>query len=153
MAPELMLSNAERDVLQVLWELGSATVREIRRALQRRDRQWAPTTVNTLLTRLELKQYVVADRSEFAHRFRPLVSRDAIVQQHLQELADKYCNGQTTPLILALVESQSLSNDDVLQLRALLDQLEQQPRRGSVRTKKRQTEPATTRQPTRTKKT
>lgn len=126
MSPDATMSDAEYLVLQVLWELSSATVREIRRVLSARGQVWAPTTINTLLKRLETKQFVAADKSEFAHRFRPLVSREWLVQRRLKELADTFCDGQTTPLMLALVSGPGLSAEDVQQLRSLLDELEQQ---------------------------
>lgn len=120
----LVISEAERDVLKVLWQFRSATVREIREHLSARGRQWAHTTVNTLLARLEQKQCVTCDRSGFAHVFSPAVTRDELMRRRLETLADDYCDGKSVPLMLALVDGQKFSDEEIDQFRDLLDQLE-----------------------------
>ena len=52
------LSEAEREVLKVLWGHGPQSVRQIKDELEARGRTWAYTTVATLLQRLQSKQYV-----------------------------------------------------------------------------------------------
>ncbi|HEV3341923.1 MAG TPA: BlaI/MecI/CopY family transcriptional regulator [Pirellulales bacterium] len=119
------LSETELEVLKVLWEVGSGTVREINDLLGQRKRRWAHTTVLTWLTRLEAKGYVESDKSSFAHVFRPLVSRDDLLRQRLVGLAEELCEGTTTPLVHALVQGQRFSADEIKNLRRLLD--ERQP--------------------------
>lgn len=125
----LSISESEREVLKVLWECGSATVREIRERLRKAGRPWAHTTINTLLTRLEMKGCVSCDRSGFAHVFTAAISRDELVQQRLTSLADYYCDGTRLPLMLALVDGQTFSDDEIEQFRDLLDQLESSRKR------------------------
>ncbi|MBI5865765.1 MAG: BlaI/MecI/CopY family transcriptional regulator, partial [Planctomycetes bacterium] len=50
---EFELGAAELEVLRALWDEGPGTVRDVLMRLQRRGRQWAYTTVQTFLTRLE----------------------------------------------------------------------------------------------------
>jgi BlaI family penicillinase repressor len=118
------LSETELDVLKVLWELGSGTVREINEVLQRRKRQWAYTTVLTLLTRLQAKGYVDSDKSELAHVFRPSVSREKLLRQRLSRLADDLCEGTTAPLVHALVKGRRFSPQEIKGLRQLLQELD-----------------------------
>ena len=118
------ISESEREVMKVLWACESATVREIRERLATAGRQWAHTTVNTLLTRLEQKQYVTCDRSGFAHVFAAAVSRDELMQQRLASLADDFYGGTRVPLMLALVDGQKFSDDEIKQFRDLIDGLE-----------------------------
>ena len=110
--------------MRVLWDCESATVREIRERLAAAGREWAHTTVNTLLTRLEQKGIVSCDRSEFAHVFAAAVSREELVQQRLNRLADDFCDGTRTPLMLALLDGQKFSDEEIGQFRDLIDQLE-----------------------------
>ena len=121
------LSEAEQEVLKTLWELGSGTVREVCEALHRDGRRRVYTTVLTFLARLEAKAYVASDKQDVAHVFRPIVSREALLSQRLTRLVDEVCEGTATPLVQALVRGKQLSNDDIAQLRRLLDDLEQQP--------------------------
>lgn len=118
------VSDAELEVLKVLWTSGPATVRDVAAALKRQRRRLAYNTVLTLLSRLRDKGYVSADRRETAHLFRAVVSRDDLLGSSLSALADKVCDGTASPLVLALVRDRSLSADEIAQLRQLLDDLE-----------------------------
>ncbi len=118
------LSDAEQEVLKALWEQGPGTVRQVRESLAGRGRPWAYTTVLTLLQRLHAKGWVQSDTGGAAHIFRAAASRDELLRDHLQSLADRYCEGESTPLVLALVQGQKLAPDEVVRLRRLLDELE-----------------------------
>ena len=118
------ISETELEVLKVLWERPGGTVREILTALRPLGKQWAYTTVQTLLHRLEAKKYVVCDRAGAAHIFRPAISREQLLQQRLNDLSDQLCEGAASPLVLALVEGVRFSPAEIEQFRKLLDQLE-----------------------------
>ena len=121
------IGEAELEVLKVLWEHGPGTVRQINTHLQPRGHQWAYTTVQTMLHRLQNKGCVRSrrsDRTGAAHVFEPAVSRDRLLSQRLRDLADQWCDGTSSPLLLALVEGQQFTPDDIRHFRRLLDQLE-----------------------------
>ena len=136
------LSLAEQEVLKTLWELGSGTVREVCETLQRDGRLRVYTTVLTFLARLEIKGYVASDKTDVAHVFKPIVSREALLSQRLTRLVDEVCEGTATPVVQALVRGRHLSSDDIAQLRRLLDDLEQQaecngPQRAAPETRRK----------------
>ena len=118
------VSDAELEVLKVLWATGPATVRDVVAALGRQKRRLAYNTVLTLLSRLREKGFVKADRRDTAHVFRAAVSRDELVGSSLSALADRVCDGTASPLLLALVRDPRLSSDDIAHLRKLLDDLQ-----------------------------
>lgn len=122
------ISDAELEVLKVLWASGPGTVRDVEAQLRRR-RRLAYNTVLTLLTRLRDKGYVDTDRSGTAHVFRSVVSREELLTHGLSTLADRVCDGTASPLVLALVKGRKLSKDDVAELRRLLDDLERPDRK------------------------
>lgn len=117
------VSDAELEVLKVLWAAAPATVRDVVAALAKRRRRLAYNTVLTLLSRLRDKGYVTADRRETAHLFRPLVTRDELLGSTLTALANRLCDGTASPLVQALVRDQRLSADEIADLRKLLDEL------------------------------
>jgi predicted transcriptional regulator len=131
------IGEAELEVLKVLWEHGPGTVREINARLQPRGRQWAYTTVQTMLHRLQGKGCVYSartDRNGAAHVFEAAVSRERLLSQRLRDLADQLCDGTASPLLLALVEGQQFSPEDIRHFRRLLDQLEKPgPRKPALR--------------------
>ena len=116
------LSVAEREVLKVLWDHGRGTIREINEVLQRQGRQWAYTTVATLLQRLVVKKYAASDPSAVPHVFRAVVSRDELLERRLKDAAEELCDGRAAPLVLALVQGNRFSADEVARLRRLLDE-------------------------------
>jgi predicted transcriptional regulator len=123
-ARRVSISETELDVLKVLWEHGPGTVRALNTLLRQQGRRWAYTTVLTLLQRLESKGYVSSDKSGVAHVFRSAVTRDKLLRQRLRDLANQLCEGTATPLVLALVEAQRFTAEEIGQFRQLLDQLE-----------------------------
>lgn len=117
------VSETELEVLKVLWDIGSGTVREINEVLKLRKRRWAYTTVLTLLTRLQAKGYVEAEKSAVAHVFRASVSREELLRQRLSGLAEELCEGTATPLVHALVQGHRFSSEEIEGFRRLLDEL------------------------------
>jgi BlaI family penicillinase repressor len=123
MPKRVPVSDAELEVLKVLWAGGAMTVRDVAVALRKQRRRLAYNTVLTLLSRLREKGYVEADRRESAHLFRAVVTRDGLLGSSLAALADRVCDGTASPLLLALVKDQRLSQGELAELRELLDRL------------------------------
>jgi BlaI family penicillinase repressor len=124
MARRSPVSDAELEVLKVLWAGGPATVRDVGAALRRRRRRLAYNTVLTLLSRLREKGYVAADRRDTAHLFRAKVTREDLLGSTLTALAEQVCDGTASPLVHALVRGQRFSAEEIADLRKLLDDLE-----------------------------
>jgi BlaI family penicillinase repressor len=124
------LGENELDLLKMLWEHGPGTVREIKALSRKQRRRWAYTTVLTMLQRLEAKGFVMSDKSGLAHVFRPCVTRDKLLRQRLKDLANQFCGGTATPLMLALVEEQRFTPEEINRFRQLLDELEAKKSKG-----------------------
>jgi BlaI family penicillinase repressor len=117
------ISETELAVLKVLWDHGAGTVREIQALLQEQGRKWAYTTVQTLLNRLQGKGYAATDKGGTAHVYRAIVTRDELLRRRLGALADEFCEGTASPLVLALVEGGQFTPEEIERFRNLLDQL------------------------------
>ncbi|MBL8877474.1 MAG: BlaI/MecI/CopY family transcriptional regulator, partial [Phycisphaerales bacterium] len=118
------LGAAELEVLKVLWDDGPGTVRDILQRLNDRGRDLAYTTVQTFLTRLEQKGVVKADKSEFAFRYSPRVSREKISRSRLQRLVDQLYDGAAGPLVLQLLQNSRLTPNEIDQLQKLIEKLD-----------------------------
>lgn len=82
---QLSLGPLEAEILAILWELGSATVKDVHdRILTDPDRELAYASVTTVLRRLTQKGWLACDKQDRAFRWRPLVSPQeaAILQAH-----------------------------------------------------------------------
>jgi predicted transcriptional regulator len=119
-----VISETELAVLKVLWDLGTGTVREVSAVLQQQGRKWAYTTVQTLLNRLQGKGFAASDKGGPAHVYRAAFSREKLLQRRLHDLADEFCEGTASPLVLALVEGGRFTPAEIGRFRELLDQLE-----------------------------
>ena len=120
-----IVSDTELEILKVLWDLGEGTVREVLEHLNSNGREWAYTTAQTLLNRLQEKGVVESEKHGRAFVFRPSVSRDELLGQSLQELAERVCDGAAMPLLLNLVQSSKFKSRDLRKFRKLLDELEE----------------------------
>src|SRR5262245_21012029 len=127
------VTDAELAVLQVLWDQGPATIRQITDVIYPRGTDTHYATVQKLLERLEAKGHVHRDRSSHAHLFTAATDRDALVGQRLRVMAEKLCGGLMGPLLTHLVRAEALTAEERRELRALIDELERKPKRKSER--------------------
>lgn len=118
------LSDAEREVLKVLWEHGPLAVRDALEHLTRQGQDWSRSTVITLLQRLEKKGYVGCDKSRFAFVFRALVSREEVMHARMTDLAGELCDGEALPLVLAFAQRHRFSPDELARFRQMIEALE-----------------------------
>lgn len=109
------LTQAELRVMDVLWERGEATVRDVTEALAAKH-DLAYTTVLTVMQVLKQKKYVAAQESGKAHVFRPLVSRDDARTRALQQVMASFFGGSPEALAQHLIENDDI---DLAQLRRL----------------------------------
>src|SRR5688572_13990503 len=115
------ITDAELDVLQVLWKHGALPIRRIAEMLYGDTRPSQYATVQKLLERLESKDCVKRDRSTHVHVFSAAIDRDELVGRRLQAVAEKLCDGSLTPLLTNLVQMQKLSEKDRQMLRKLIE--------------------------------
>lgn len=120
--PAAAVADAELVVLKALWDGGPGTVRELLERLQGAGQQWAYTTVQTLLARLQDKGLVRADRRDLAHVFAAAVTRDQLAGRQVGEVAAALLDGAVAPLVLHLVANGRFSAAEIARFRALLDE-------------------------------
>ena len=110
-------------MLRALWEHGPSSVREVHGHLKAAELDWARSTVVTLLQRLEKKGYVESDKTDYAFKFRAVVTRDDLLRLRMSELADDLCDGRWEPLLLAFTQREKLGTRDLAELQRLVDEL------------------------------
>ncbi len=116
---EISFTDRELDIMGVLWDRGPATVAEVRDAL---EDELAYTTVLTVLRVLEEKGYVGHEEEGRAHRYHPLVERQAAGKSALQRLTRKLFKGSPELLLTHLVSDRRLSDAEIRRMRTLLDE-------------------------------
>lgn len=114
----MILSGRETDVMNVLWERGSATVSEVLEAL---PDPLAYTTVLTILQRLEEKGHVRHESEGKAHRYLPELERGPVQDSALQRVTRKLFHDSPALLMARLVGKGQLTDDELRELRDLVD--------------------------------
>lgn len=127
------VTDTELAILQVLWDQGPATIRQLTDILYPGGSAAHYATVQKLLDRLEDKKCVRRDRSAAAHAFRAAIDRDELIGRRLETMAEKLCGGSLTPLLTHLVRTRRLSSRERQELRALIDELDQKSKKGERR--------------------
>lgn len=116
------LTKIELRVMDAMWRLGPASVREIQEALPVKYRP-AYTTVQTMVYRLEAKGAVRrVKKIGNAHVFEPAISRESAQRRLVDELLS-FFGGKIQPVMAHLVESGRLSLDDVKEAEKTLKKL------------------------------
>src|SRR6478735_4382937 len=114
---DIIFTDREADVMQVLWDHGACLVAEVQEKLHD---PLAYTTVLTVLRTLETKQYVGHEAAGRGHRYHPLLEPVQARQSALQHLTAKLFKGSSDLLMTHLVTEQNLSSAQAAKLRALL---------------------------------
>ncbi len=119
----IKLTKFELEIMDALWELGSASVREIQERLPEKRRP-AYTTVQTIVRRLEEKGALrQVKKIGNAHIFEPLITEKAARLSIVAELLDLF-GGSARPLMAQLAESGKLTLEDVRELEKILAEQE-----------------------------
>ena len=118
MSADLHLTQRELDIMSVLWDLGEATVTEVR---DRIDPDLAYTGISSMIRTLELKGYVSHRRGEGkTHVYFPAVDAETAGESTLSRVLDKIYGGSPIKMLAHLVEQRKLSAAELARMRALL---------------------------------
>jgi predicted transcriptional regulator len=117
------VTEAELGVLQVLWNQGARTIREVAAVLDAANQDVYYATVKKLLERLEAKGFVRREPQGIAYLYEATVGRDELVGQRLRTISDSLCDGSVTPLLTQLAQHERLSRKQQAALMALINEL------------------------------
>jgi BlaI family transcriptional regulator, penicillinase repressor len=116
---EVVFTERELDVMNVLWEGGAATVAEVRARL---SDDLAYTTVLTVLRTLEEKGYAGHTEEGKAYRYHPLVERGEAGNSVLRRMLRKVFKDSPELLLTHLVSDRGLSDAELRRMKSLLDE-------------------------------
>jgi len=122
------VTDTELAVLQVLWERGPSTRRQITDELYPDGGPAHITTVQKLLERLENKGHVERSAGDAPIAFTATTDREELISRRLLAVADKLCGGSLTPLLMNLVRAKPLTPHELQELQELLHEQSKQRR-------------------------
>jgi BlaI family transcriptional regulator, penicillinase repressor len=118
---ETQLGRMQFRIMQVLWDRGRASAREITEALNATE-PVAHSTVQTLLRQLEAKGAVSHQAEERTFVFTPLLKEDKVKRTAARELLERVFGGNVGSLVAHLLKQERLSRDELDELHRLIDQ-------------------------------
>jgi len=118
--PKTSLSALELEVMNAVWDLGEATSADIVEAVTKR-RPLAPTTIRTVLAKIEEKGYVERiPTTERALRYRAALPREAVATQTLRQMVGRLFGGSSKMAIAQLLADEKLDADELEEIQKMV---------------------------------
>jgi|SRR5690348_4229364 len=118
--PHSTLTPQELEIMKLVWQRDSSTVRDIYEALLQR-RKIAYTTVMTMMKILESKGYLKKRLLDRAYVYRPARRKEQVIGKMIREFMDRLFNGSAEPLLVHLVKSRRIREKDLQKIRRMIE--------------------------------
>ncbi|WP_188456901.1 penicillinase repressor BlaI [Virgibacillus oceani] len=115
------ISEAEWEVMNVLWENAPLSANEVISFLQEKM-DWKPKTVRTLLDRLAKKEVIGVNRDKKVFTFFPHYAQDECQHAKAQSFIQRIYGGTLKSMLVQFIQDDSLSEKDIKELRTILDE-------------------------------
>lgn len=126
MKASIRITNAEWEVMTVVWEQAPVPAATVAEALAKKQ-QWALATVRTLLRRLVNKRALDQQLEGKRYVYSPRVSVEECVLRESESFLDRVLGRVPLATVLQLVEAAELSKEDIQELRRILREKEREP--------------------------
>lgn len=117
---DAQLSDLQLHLLRILWDRAEATALDVHAAVVAQNRDLAPTTVSTMLSRLEKKGLITHRVEGRQYIYRPLVSEPEVRRSMLARLTDYFFRGDVAALVSHLVDRSGADGDELARVKQLL---------------------------------
>jgi predicted transcriptional regulator len=114
----LTLTEQELEIMKIVWQRETATVRDVYEALLER-RKVAYTTVMTMMKILEHKKYLKKTLADRAYVYRPAQPKGEVIGDMVRDFVNRVFNGSAEPLLLHLVEEHDLAPEELEEIARL----------------------------------
>jgi predicted transcriptional regulator len=120
---EAKLTDAELEIMQVVWDLGGGTVRQVHERLNQ-NRPLAYTTVMTMMGILEDKGHLARTKEGRAYLYEPVRPKSQVIAGMVDDFVGKVFEGSARPLVLGLIKDRKLSKKDIEEIARLIEEAE-----------------------------
>ena len=114
------ISDAEWQVMRVLWKKSPMTVKEVIEILSEKT-TWKSETIRTLVNRLTKKKAVGFEKKGRRHYFYPMLSEAECIKAEAESFLDRAGSAMLKPILAAFIEKENLTENDLRQLQQILD--------------------------------
>lgn len=117
------ISEAEFEVMKVVWQNAPISTNEVTDRLVNKT-NWSPKTIQTLLKRLVSKGALTYEKRSRVFVYTPLVEESEYLEHQSISFLNRYYNGNLASMVNSYIDSKSLSQNEIKQLRLLLAKAE-----------------------------
>ena len=110
-----VLTDQELEIMKIVWERGSATVRDVYEELLK-ERKIAYTTVMTMMNILERKGHLKKQTEGRSFLYQPVRPKRQVVGAMVREFLDRVFGGSAETLLVQLVQDRRLTERDLAEL-------------------------------------
>jgi predicted transcriptional regulator len=115
------LTAVELELMQVIWDLGECTIRDVHAALPE-TRDLAYTSVATMMKILEQKGALLRGKTDRTHTYKSRVSREEYETASLRFLSEKVFKGDRSSMVMRLLDESDLTAEELATIRKLVDE-------------------------------
>lgn len=120
MASKPQISNAEWEIMKVLWGRSPMSVNEVAKALAAKE--WHPKTIRTMLTRLAKKGVVAHKVQDRIYRYYPLLTKEECVRTASDSFLDRVFDGALAPMVAHFAKRRRLTPEERKELERILEE-------------------------------
>ncbi len=117
------LGESEMEILHHVWDLGEATVAQVQEKILE-ERKVAYTTVMTIMKNLNDKGYLKYRKEGVTFVYSAAQEPESVQFNLINKMVDKVFKGSTTALVQTLIKSENISEDELKEIKKLIDSME-----------------------------
>ena len=117
------LTDAELEIMHVVWELDGGTVRQVYEILNQ-QRPLAYTTVMTMMNILEEKGHLTRRKEGRAYRYQPVRPKSQVISGMVDDFVGRVFEGSAAPLVVSLVKDKKISKKDLDEIARMIKETE-----------------------------
>lgn len=121
MAPLPQISEAEYEVMKIVWKHAPISTNEITERLLQTT-SWSPKTIQTLIKRLVNKNILTYEKQSRVFVYTPLVNKDEYIGQESSSFLNRFYDGDISAMVSAYMDHDQLSEKEISTLRSLLSE-------------------------------
>lgn len=122
--PSHQPTESELEILQILWDKGQATVREVHDTLAKVKDTGYTTTLKTMQNMTD-KGLLTRDTQTRTHVYTPLLTREKTQQTYLQKMLNGLFKGAESNLVLGALSQKEISQEEIQEIKTYLKQFEE----------------------------
>ena len=114
------ISEAEYEVMKIVWKYAPVSTNEITEKLLRTT-AWSPKTIQTLIKRLVAKGALTYEKQSRMFVYTPLINENEYVRQESSSFLKRFYDGNITTMLSAYITYEKISKEEIEQLRSILE--------------------------------